>query len=151
MIFMANMNGVRVEMGDDKKTIFIPLPPELWRPCALQPCDCPTCKANGSTVAYWDTLAVAANHAHTWTVHRPDLHKRINPVRHVGRFHVGQQFKTFAAGVVERIHTITDVLRTYDEQGQLINVRYTAIRKLGDEISTEYDITEATIAKGLIA
>ena len=69
------MNGVRVKVGDDKKTIFIPLPPELWRLCAIQPCDCPTCKENGRAVAYWDTLAVAANVKHTWVVHMPALHK----------------------------------------------------------------------------
>jgi hypothetical protein len=58
-------------------SIFIPLPPELWRKC--NGCDCPTCKSDG-TGGYWDTLAVESKPGAdrskdmTWTVHHPTLH-----------------------------------------------------------------------------
>lgn len=56
-----------------RDTIFIPLPPELWRRSG---CVCPICKADG-TGGYYDTLAVSAvpsNDDRTWTVHYPELH-----------------------------------------------------------------------------
>jgi len=58
-------------------TIFIPLPPELWR-SPDNGCVCPVCQRDGTT-GYWDTLAVSM-HAEkgkpdsTWTVHYPELH-----------------------------------------------------------------------------
>lgn len=73
---MKNMNGVRVTLGEDKKTMFIPLPPEMWRPISGG-CTCPHCKANPGITAYWDTLATATKKEFTWTVHYPELHKGI--------------------------------------------------------------------------
>ena len=81
-----NMNAVRVvRLNVDKKpgadTILIPLPRVLWR-LALpgSKCQCAHCVASGAPVAYWDTVAVAANappgssaHRYTWMVHAPEL------------------------------------------------------------------------------
>jgi hypothetical protein len=52
-------------------TIFLPLPPELWRSCG--PCACPDCKGGEG---FWDTIAIAKNPDpkkpdFTWTVHCP--------------------------------------------------------------------------------
>lgn len=64
------LNGVRVSRVN--RTIFIPLPRELWKPCGN--CQCGHC---GGKEAFWDTLAVSTQDAdrHTWTVHAPELHQ----------------------------------------------------------------------------
>ena len=73
---MKSMNGVRVTIGTDKETIFIPLPPEMWRPITGG-CSCDHCWNKPGNVAYWDTLATAVGCDFTWTVHKPELHKGI--------------------------------------------------------------------------
>lgn len=64
------------------KTIFIPLPRELWRRIDYG-CSCMYCSATpgkSNPEAYWDTLAVAAEKFDklgpdvSWTVHAPEFH-----------------------------------------------------------------------------
>lgn len=79
---VPNLNGIAVTRVKD--TIFIPLPPELWRKAG--DCVCPTCKAD-ETGGYWDTLAVSAikeNDERTWQVHYPELHNQV--VRRASRY-----------------------------------------------------------------
>lgn len=72
----VNLNGIQVTRVKD--TVFIPLPRELWREIDGG-CACEYCSKNGRahSPAYWDTLAVSANHRGSdfaWTVHFPKLH-----------------------------------------------------------------------------
>ena len=81
---MNNFKGVRVHRTE--KTVFVPLPPEAWRPVGPGGCQCKTCRDDGgpkgSEVAFWDTLAVekdkpAKDHDDTtWVVHYPELHAK---------------------------------------------------------------------------
>lgn len=74
-----NLNGLKILR--ERGTIFIALPPELWRKPAgqeLHGCGCKTCKQDG-TKGWWDTLALGKNEDtqsgdRTYTVHYPELH-----------------------------------------------------------------------------
>jgi hypothetical protein len=52
-----NMNGLRTELAKNKKTIFIALPSECWRPIEGG-CGCDWCKSHPDQVPQWDTLVV---------------------------------------------------------------------------------------------
>jgi hypothetical protein len=69
-----NLNGLPVKRIH--RSIFIPLPRELWRPCGG--CCCEYCSADGSENpdSAWDTLAVSTDpkNWHTWTTHAPEYH-----------------------------------------------------------------------------
>jgi hypothetical protein len=77
-----------IEVTRVQNTIFIPLPPELWRPTGDGFCICPTCKADYAksgdrlVMNYWDTLAVPvpgprSADNRTWMVHYPELHSEV--------------------------------------------------------------------------
>lgn len=75
-----NLNHLRVHRVKD--TLFVALPPELWRkssPNDEAACKCAVCKED-KTKGYWDTLAMSATPEsndrkdRTWTVHYPELH-----------------------------------------------------------------------------
>ena len=51
------MNGLRTELATNKKTIFVALPAECWRPIEGG-CGCDWCKAHPDQVPQWDTLVV---------------------------------------------------------------------------------------------
>lgn len=60
-----------------KSTIFMPLPPSLWRPIDGG-CSCSWCEHHQHLVPMWDTLAVgdkapSSGADYTWTVHHPSL------------------------------------------------------------------------------
>jgi hypothetical protein len=65
-----DFNGARVDKGTDGKTLFIPLPEELWRSTGCC-CNCEHCKGRFS---FWDTLAVSPDQRYSWIVHRPETH-----------------------------------------------------------------------------
>lgn len=72
------LNGQRIRRRED--TIFIPLPPELWRPINGG-CCCANCSSDRNHTnpeAFWDTLALSAKakdfQEHTYTVHAPEFH-----------------------------------------------------------------------------
>jgi hypothetical protein len=54
---MTNFNGLRTELAKNKKTVFVALPVEAWRPIA-NGCACPFCKTHPDLTPYWDTLVV---------------------------------------------------------------------------------------------
>lgn len=146
---MASLNAIRVHRRGD--TIFIPLPPELWRPALGDgPCSCNSCKGKS---AYWDTLAVSAvpqERDFTWTPHVPEIQEhRVTKDELPVRFSVGQQFMTRHKHPRECI--ITDILRTYNSAGKLVKVRYVAEHKAANgQIVTDYDVPGTTVAMGLI-
>jgi hypothetical protein len=70
-----NLAGIRVYK--EGNTIFIPLPPELWRSC--NGCSCQYCTSDSNEInraAYWDTLVVSSEYAndYSWVVHAPEYH-----------------------------------------------------------------------------
>jgi hypothetical protein len=71
----VKLRGIRVHRVGN--SIFIPLPPALWRPTDPDPCRCSSCK--GATPGYWDTLAVFATEPSapssdmTWMPHGPQF------------------------------------------------------------------------------
>ena len=76
-----SLNGLKVHRVKD--TLFVALPPELWRqanPGDQEGCRCAFCTKDG-TKGYWDTLAMPVNpnqrHDTTFTVHYPELHNEV--------------------------------------------------------------------------
>ena len=76
---VSKLNGIVVSRTG--RTIFVPLPRELWVPIEGG-CQCGFCAVKndeGDKIpgpAFWDTLAVSTQDLdrHTWTVHAPELH-----------------------------------------------------------------------------
>ena len=64
------------------------------------------------------------------------------------RFSVGQCFVPL--GKVRRMCKVIDILRTYNMAGELVKLRYVATHPLMGQVVTDCDVTEATIARGLI-
>lgn len=77
----VTLNGIKVSRVG--RSIFIPLPRELWKPI-VGGCACGFCavkNSDGDKVpgpAFWDTLAVSTQELdrNTWTVHAPELHRK---------------------------------------------------------------------------
>ena len=92
---VKSLSGLKVHRTE--KTVFVPLPPEAWRPVGPGGCQCKTCREDGGTkgseVAFWDTLCVekdkpAKEHSDTtWVVHYPELHAK--EVREKARYDFG--------------------------------------------------------------
>ena len=89
--FAPSMNGQAIYRSKQHGTIFIPIPPELAKPCGK--CQCDYCKAKGPNyVSRWDTLAIPPAKdlkpgawSHTWTVHFPQLQDASYDKEHVER------------------------------------------------------------------
>lgn len=64
------------------------------------------------------------------------------------RFTIGTQFKS--RGKYPRLYTITDILRTYNNAGELVRLRYEATHDLAGQKVTDYDVVETSIAMGLV-
>jgi hypothetical protein len=69
---MWKMSGLKVKQGKDKRTLFVSLPVELRSPIPGG-CHCNYCKAHPDQIPTWDTMAVAPDQRHTWTVHYPEI------------------------------------------------------------------------------
>ena len=67
--------------------------------------------------------------------------------RAVPRFAIGTRF-VHANGHRESV--VQDILRTYNAKGELVRIRYVAVRTLAGMPVTDYDMLETTIAKGLV-
>jgi len=63
------------------------------------------------------------------------------------RFCIGQQFYT--RGRVPHLCTVTDIYTTRNAAGDLVKISYVATHQLAGQIVTDYDVPEATIARGL--
>ncbi len=64
------------------------------------------------------------------------------------RFQIGQQFKS--RGKSPRLYTVTDILKTYNNAGEMVRLRYAATFELCGQVVTDIDIVETTIAMGAI-
>ena len=62
-------------------------------------------------------------------------------------YEIGTQFKP--VGKHTPICTITDILRTYNSKGELVNTRYEASHEFCGQTVTETNIVAATIARGI--
>lgn len=64
------------------------------------------------------------------------------------RFKIGTTYETKGKGW-KRLHTVTDILKTFNAAGQLVRIRYIATHPgpIGGLV-TDYDVCETTIARG---
>ena len=62
------------------------------------------------------------------------------------RFPVGIQFKT--RGKHPKLCTVADILKTYNQAGELVKVRYVATHEFCGQIVTDWDVVDTTIAMG---
>jgi hypothetical protein len=65
------------------------------------------------------------------------------------RFNVGTTF--LSSGKRKDTCTVTDILRTYNSAGDLVNLRYVATHPFMGQLVTDYDVVETTIARNLLA
>lgn len=65
------------------------------------------------------------------------------------RFPIGTTYTP--RGKVARLHTITDVYKTYNSAGDLVRLRYVATHVFAGQTVTDYDVCDTTIAMGLMA
>jgi hypothetical protein len=63
-------------------------------------------------------------------------------------FPIGHQFKT--RGKVSRLCTVTDILKTYNNAGDLVKIRYVATHEFLGQIVKE-EVCETTVAIGKIS
>ena len=62
------------------------------------------------------------------------------------RYTIGTQFWT--RGKYPRLCTVTDILKTYNAQGELVKIRYVAEHELMGKMIADYDVCDTTIAMG---
>jgi len=62
------------------------------------------------------------------------------------RYPIGWQFKT--RGKHPRVCTVTDILRTYNAAGDMVELRYVATHELMGQTVTDRSVCETTIAMG---
>jgi hypothetical protein len=65
------------------------------------------------------------------------------------RFPIGTQF--IPVRPISRVHTVTDILRTYNSVGELVDVRYVATHEFMGQLIEDRSVYDTTIARGLIA
>ena len=66
----------------------------------------------------------------------------------MSEYAIGTRFKT--RGKHPRICEVTDVLKTYNNKGELVKVRYEAEHLFAGQYVKDHDVVAATIAMGLI-
>ncbi len=64
------------------------------------------------------------------------------------RFKIGQKYKS--RGKHPKLCTVKDILKTYNSAGELVRIRYVATHEFSGQIVTDYDVVDATIARGVI-
>jgi len=64
------------------------------------------------------------------------------------RFPIGTKFKTRHSKT--KFCTVVDILKTYNNQGDLVQIRYVATHDFMGGIITDRDVVETTIAMGLV-
>lgn len=63
-------------------------------------------------------------------------------------FAIGHRF--IPLGKARRVYTVTDILRTYDNTGALVRLRYVAQCEFMGQALVDHDVNETTIARGAI-
>lgn len=64
------------------------------------------------------------------------------------KYNIGQQY--IARGKRKDICTIVDIYKTYNSANELVKIGYVAEHEFLGETIKEYDVPQATIARGLI-
>lgn len=64
------------------------------------------------------------------------------------RYEIGQQY--IARGKRKDICTIVDIYKTYNSKNELVKIGYVTEHEFLGESIKEYDVPQATIARGLI-
>jgi hypothetical protein len=64
------------------------------------------------------------------------------------KYPIGTKFKT--RGKNPRVYTVSDILKTYNNSGELVQIRYIAYHEFMGQLVYDRDIVETTIAMGLI-
>lgn len=64
------------------------------------------------------------------------------------RYEIGQQY--IASGKRKDICTIVDIYKTYNSKNELVKIGYVTEHKFLGQTIKEYDVPQATIARGLI-
>ncbi len=64
-------------------------------------------------------------------------------------YRIGTKFKT--RGKVPRLCTVTDILKTYNSRGELVETRYVATHEFMGQAITDRDVVNVTIARGLVS
>lgn len=64
------------------------------------------------------------------------------------RFTIGTRFKT--RGKNPKVCIIADILKTYNNAGELVKIRYVATHDFLGQVVTDSDVCDTTIAMGLI-
>ena len=65
----------------------------------------------------------------------------------VPRFAIGQKYTTRGKNPLSC--TVTDIIRTYNSNNELIHIRYVATHEFCGQIVTDRDVCETTIARGI--
>ena len=65
-----------------------------------------------------------------------------------GLYLIGTKFKT--RGKHSRICTVVDILKTYNNAGELVSVRYVATHDFLGQIVFDKDVVATTITRGLL-
>jgi len=64
------------------------------------------------------------------------------------RFPIGTKFHS--RGKYPKLCTVTDILRTYDNAGNLVSIRYIATHSFCGQVVADTDVNDMTIARGLV-
>lgn len=64
------------------------------------------------------------------------------------RFSIGTKFQTM--GKHPKVCTIVDILKTYNAKGDLVKIRYIATHEFMGQTVADYDVPDATVARGLL-
>ena len=62
------------------------------------------------------------------------------------RFEIGTQF--IRRNSKCRVETVTDILKTTNNAGELVKIRYVATHEFMGQIVTDHDVLDTTIARG---
>lgn len=62
-------------------------------------------------------------------------------------YEIGTQFKP--VGKHTQVCTVTDILRTYNSKGELVNIHYEAYHEFCGQKVTQTNIVATTIARGI--
>ncbi len=64
------------------------------------------------------------------------------------RYPIGTKFKT--RGKTPRLCTVVDILRTYDNAGEMTSLRYVATHQFCGQVMADTNVVETTITMGLV-
>lgn len=66
----------------------------------------------------------------------------------IARFPIGTTYES--RGKQKNLHTVVDILKTYNSKGDLVKIRYVATHQFCGQTVADYDVVDTTIARSLI-